>query len=418
MANFSKYLGKDERVLNSIDMKDETIWSQNNAIAAEFKSWTTLVLTNKRFFSLNKRRLSMREFRLEDVVSTGWIHRPQWGRILWAILYFIIAAFIFIFSRRAGNFISETADSLTSFAGAGDGIITAGQAALYVVLIGCIFLFFGLLNLASYFYAKRTTFLMTTKDGHEYTFLLRGRSNRIDEFRMAVQDAKDLYIEENENRYFDKMRSVLFDQSNYEYALNNARPKHERLSEAEALKLESEKNILLNGSKNKQLPTADAPMLAESDKKMLAEVDDVLLLDSDGTLLLDVVKPYQLGDGKSDQSQTLQLKSSSSLADSTLKLKATDVLEKIGFEVSVIEEGDADLLLCRNNLRYIAIVDESSSNITQQQIDKVVYVKNHYKTDFGLLVSLGDLTHEVKEYAESCHVKIIPIIKTEEVNQL
>ncbi|MCL2141510.1 MAG: restriction endonuclease, partial [Methanimicrococcus sp.] len=317
-------------------------------------------------------------------------------------------------------------DSLLSFTG--EDIVTASQASFCFIVIGCLFLLVGFLNIASYFYAKRTTFLMTTKDGREYNFLLRGRSSQIDDFRLAVQDAKDLYIEENENRYFDKMRSVLFDQSNYEYALNNARPKQENLSGSKPLNLKSDEKTLLGDSKNKQLPDqknrlsgTEATMLSDSDTKLLSEADDVLLLDSDGTLLLDIVNPYQLGDGKGDQtqdqSQNLQLKSSPSLADSTLRLKATDLFEKIGFEVSLIEEDEADLLLYRNNFRYIAIVDESGSSITQQHIDKVVYAKDHYKTDFGLLISLGELTNEIKEYADSRHVKIIHIIKTEELNQ-
>jgi hypothetical protein len=436
MANFSKYLGKDERVLNSIDMKDETIWTQNNVVAAEFKSWTTLVITNKRFFSLNNRRLSMREFRLEDVVSTGWVYRPQWGRLLWAAFYCLIGVSVLILSSRIGNII---VDNLLSLVGAAS-TITLSQVTLFVIAIGILCLLFGILHLFAYFYSKRTTFMMTTKDGREHVFLLRGRSRQIDEFRMAVQDAKDLYIEENENRYFDKMRTALFDQSNYEYALNNARPKENALPKSKTAELDAQKEeylireqkaSALNASKNKNKELPD-----ETTKKLGSGAS--MFLDSDGTLLLETGGAHQLGEGGvlqleeggahqlgaggahqlgEGEPQPLQLKSSASLAESTLRLKAMDLFEKMGFEATLIEEDDADLLLLKDDLRYAVVMDANDDDITKEEIEKAAHAKTHYKTDLGVLISMGGFTDEIKEYADKCHVKIIRIQRKEDLEQ-
>ncbi|MDR0768257.1 MAG: hypothetical protein LBE57_07565, partial [Methanosarcinales archaeon] len=328
MANFSKYLGKEERVLNSIDMKDETVWSQNNVIAAEYKSWTTLVLTNKRLFSLNKRKLSMREFRLEDVVSTGWIYRPQWGRILWGITFLIAAALLFIFSGA----MVQYAVQLTGYIGIELGADVITGMSWFIWITALLLVLLAINDFVTYFLKKRTTFSMTTKDGREYLFLLRGRRNHIDEFRMAVQDARDLYIEETENRYFDKMRTVLFDQSNYEYALNNAQAtgagipvgesKTEKLKREEYL-LWERKNAKLGGAPERDQIGAGGQNLLQA---------NTMQLNDDGTLLLEAGGEHLL-------------KSSADLTVAPLAAKAADLFEQMGFEVSKLSATNADMLL-------------------------------------------------------------------------
>jgi len=399
MANFSKYLGKDERVLNSIDMKDETVWAQNNVAAAEYKSWTTLIVTNKRFFSVSKRKLSMREFRLEDVVSTGWVYRPQWGKIIWGAIFLILSVLIYIASGTIANIFQVSS---------ADAAIIKTGIEIIAALVGVI----AIVILASYFLLKRTTFTVTTKDGREYRFLLRGRRGHIDEFRMTIQDAKDLYIEETENRYFDKMRTVLFDQSNYEYALNN--PKPVGIEAKEPPKLQKEENFMLWERKNAQI--------GESETKMLAET--TMLLNNDGTLQLSTDSAYQLtadsayllenGGNKNTEDGDAGLKSSEISAGGSLVDKASDLFNQMGFEVSEINTEDADLLLLKDRLRYIVLVDKNDETvITQSQIEKTIQSKNRYKTDFGLLISGGDLSTEIQEYANGNNVKIIYIRKAE-----
>jgi len=401
MTNFSKYLGKDERVLNSIDMKDETVWAQNNVAAAEYKSWTTLVVTNKRFFSVSKRKLSMREFRLEDVVSTGWVYLPQWGKIIWGIIYLILSALIYLSAGTITGMIPVSS-------------IDAIDAATIKFGLEIIAICFGLISIlvfATYFLLKRTTFTVTTKDGREYRFLLRGRRRHIDEFRMIVQDAKDLYIEETENRYFDKMRTVLFDQSNYEHALNN--PKADGIEANEQPKLQKEEDLMLWERKNAQLSGNDAKMISET----------TMSLTSDGTLQLNTVGAYQLTADKtylvgsengSESRKGDPLKSSEISAGGSLTEKASDLFEQIGFEVSVLNAEDADLLLFKDNLRYIVLVDKKEEpEITVPHIDKAIQSKNRYKTDFGIYISGGDLPGNVQEHAGKNNIKIIYIKKAE-----
>ena len=401
MTNFSKYLGKDERVLNSIDMKDETVWAQNNVAAAEYKSWTTLVVTNKRFFSVSKRKLSMREFRLEDVVSTGWVYLPQWGKIIWGIIYLILSALIYLSAGTITGMIPVSS-------------IDAIDAATIKFGLEIIAICFGLISIlvfATYFLLKRTTFTVTTKDGREYRFLLRGRRRHIDEFRMIVQDAKDLYIEETENRYFDKMRTVLFDQSNYEHALNN--PKADGIEANEQPKLQKEEDLMLWERKNAQISGNDAKMISET----------TMSLTSDGTLQLNTVGAYQLTADKtylsgsengSESKKGDPLKSSEISAGGSLTEKASDLFEQIGFEVSVLNAEDADLLLFKDNLRYIVLVDKKEEpEITVPHIDKAIQSKNRYKTDFGIYISGGDLPGNVQEHAGKNNIKIIYIKKAE-----
>lgn len=410
MANFSRYLGKEERVLNSIDMKDETVWSQNNVAASEYKSWTTLVLTNKRLFSLNKRKLSMREFRLEDIVSTGWTYRPQWGKILWGFIFLIAAALVYINAGTIGYYLAQY--SAIYFGTHSDGATVAmlTQWAVYgAIILGIL----ALISLFSYFILKRTTFSMTTKDGREYKFLLRGRQNQIDDFRMAVQDARDLYIEETENRYFDKMRTVLFDQSNYEYALNNAQMSGMPVGEAEQERLKREEYLLWE-RKNAKLSGAEQGLLPET----------TMQLNSDGTLQLDAGGAYQLtaddayllngGAAALPGAQNQQrLKSAAGLDQAPLAAKAADLFEQMGFEVSKLSADDADLLLYKDNLRYAVVADaDEFGSITRGKIDRVIEAKNHYKTDFGLFISGADMSDEIQQYANRNNVKIIYIRKT------
>jgi hypothetical protein len=398
MTNFSKYLGKDERVLNSIDMKDETVWAQNNLAASEYKSWTTLVVTNKRFFSVSKRKLSMKEFRLEDVVSTGWVYHPQWGKIIWGIIYLILSALIYISAGTITDMLPiSSVDAETIKLG----------LEIIAICIGLI----SILVFATYFLLKRTTFTVTTKDGKEYKFLLRGRRRHIDEFRMTIQDAKDLYIEETENRYFDKMRTVLFDQSNYEHALNN--PKDVGIEANEQPKLQKEENLMIWERKNAQISGNDAKMISET----------TMSLASDGTLQLNTVGAYQLTADKTYLSESENgsesrkgdpLKSSEISAGGSLTEKASDLFEQIGFEVSVLNAEDADLLLFKDNLRYIVLVDKKEEpEITFPHIDKAIQSKNRYKTDFGIYISGGDLPGNVQEHAGKNNIKIIYIKKAE-----
>ena len=399
MANFSKYLGKDERVLNSIDMKDETIWTSNNAAAAEYKSWTTLVITNKRLFSLNKRKLNMKEFRLEDIVSTGWTYHPQWGKIIWGILFLIASAVVALSSFRVGAGLAEIIESVGISA-------DAGTLSICVLGIACILAFFAIMNFVVYFFLKRTTLSMTTKDGREYRFLLRGRSFQIDEFRMAVQDAKDLYIEESENRYFDKMRTVLFDQSNYEYALNNARPK-EAVAAPETKQLSGE-DYMMWERKNVKLSGA-------SEQILLPEI--VMQLNSDGTLQLDDGSGNRLTAGQKQLSSGDAQSPDSDIgnaAEIPLSVKAADLFGQMGFEVTGLSGVDADFLLFRDNLRYVAVVDEAEFDpITTDKISKAIEAKNRYKTDIGLFISAGDLPENVQEHANQNGIKIVYIKKAE-----
>jgi len=406
MANFSKYLGKDERVLNSIDMKDENVWANNNAVASEYKSWSTLVVTNKRFFSISRRKLSMREVRLEDIVSTGWIYRPQWGKILWGIIFLIASLLVYININAIGYYVSQYgAIYLGTHTDAGV-VEMLTQWAFYGSIILAIL---SIICFLSYFLLKRTTLRMTTKDGREYMFLLRGRRRQIDDFRMTVQDAKDLYLEETENRYFDKMRSVLFDQSNYEYALNNSKPVGIEAKEPPKL---AKDEYMLWERKNAQIGESETKMLAET--TMLLNDDGTLQLSTDSAYQLTADRSYLLGSGGNAEEGDDGLKSSEISAGGSLVEKASDLFNQMGFEVSEINAEDADLLLFKDQLRYVVLVDKTNESvITQSQIEKTIQSKNRYKTDFGLLISGGDLSKEIQEYANGNNIKIIYIRKAE-----
>lgn len=451
MANFSKYLGKDERVLNAIDMKDETVWANNNVAAAEYKSWTTLVITNKRLFSLNKRKLSMREFRLEDIVSTGWTYRPQWGKILWGVLYLIAAVLIYINAEAIGYNAAYYGSQFLTIAYSPETAVMLTQWATYTAVL---LILLAAVSIFSYFLLKRTTLRMSTRDGREYMFLLRGRRNQIDDFRMAVQDAKDLYVEETENRYFDKMRTVLFDQSNYEYALNNAQPTGTPVGEPDTEKLKKEEYLLwerknaklnnaperkqiggipenllpettmrLNSDGTLQLEAGGAYQLTDDGHFLLDESGNYLLnskenylLNSDGTYQLNPdgtrrLNPAVLDELSAESVQTL--KSSTDLNNDSLFVKAADLFEQMGFETSKLNDGIADLLLYKDHVRYVVVIDEEGNAITDNQIQKAIQAKNHYKTDLGLFISAGDLTDEIQEYANKNGVKIVYIRKAE-----
>ena len=398
MADFSKYLGKEERVLNSIDMKDETIWSQNNnVVTSEYKSWTTLVVTNKRLFSLSKRKLSMREFRLEDIVSTGWVYRPQLGKIVWGIFYLILAALVFAVSGAIGS-INPIVPHLVQFIDSLGLSVGADILTLVFVALALLIVVFAIMEFISYLLFKRTTLTISTKDGREYKFLLRGRRNHIDDFRMAIQDARDLYIEETENRYFDKMRTVLFEQSNYEYALNKkAGATPVGGSETEKLKREE---YLLWERKNAQLSgTPEREQIGMGGQNLLPASS--MQLNEDGTLMLESGGEYLL-------------KSSDDLSVAPLAAKAADLFEQMGFEVSKLSVVGADMLLYKDNLRYIVVVDKDEFGaITNEKIQKAIDAKNTHQTDFGLFISAGDMTNEIQEYANSNDVKIVYIKKTE-----
>lgn len=452
MANFSKYLGKEERVLNSIDMKDETVWANNNVAASEYKSWTTLVVTNKRLFSLNKRRLNMREFRLEDIVSTGWTYRPQWGKILWAIVFLILAALIYINADAIGYYTAQIGALYFGMHTDAEIVVMLTQWSVYGAIILVIL---AIISVFSYFLLKRTTLRMTTKDGREYMFLLRGRRSQIDDFRMAVQDAKDLYLEETENRYFDKMRTVLFDQSNYEYALNNARqtgtpvgePDQEKLKKEEYL-LWERKNATLSGApEREQISGVPQNMLPETTMRLNSDgtlqleaggayqltEDGHFLLDDNGNYLLESKENYLLNPDGSYQlnpdgtrrlnpdaiqqlsaGSTQNLKSAADLDESPLSVKAADLFNQMGFEVSKLTGEEADLLLYKDNLRYIVVIDnEDGGVITSRKIEKAIEAKNHYRTDFGLFISAGDLSDEIQQYANKNNIKIIYIRKAD-----
>jgi Restriction endonuclease. len=412
MANFSKYLGKEERVLNSIDMKDETVWANNNAAASEYKSWTTLVITNKRLFSLSRRKLSMKEFRLEDIVSSGWTYRPQWGKILWGLVFLIAAILVYINIDAIGYYTAQLGAIYFGTHTDPDVVAMLTSWAFYGSIILAIL---SIICFFSYFLLKRTTLRMTTKDGREYMFLLRGRRQQIDDFRMAVQDAKDLYIEETENRYFDKMRTVLFDQSNYEYALKNAQATEMPISESETEKLKKEEYMLWERKNAKLSAAAKAEQIGASEQYLLPEI--VMQLNSDGTLQLTdsgsdkfaLNEQKQLGSGASSQ-----LEFTSKLIEAPLSAKTADLFEQMGFEVSILTATDADLLLYKDNVRYVVIADEDEFGpITEEKIEKAIHAKHQYKTDIGLLVSAGDLTDEIQEYANQNNIKIVYIKKAE-----
>lgn len=419
MANFSKYLGKEERVLNFIDMKDETVWTQNNMAAAEFKSWTSLVVTNKRLFSINKRKLYMKEFRLEDIVSTGWIYRPQWGNIIWAAIFLVLAVLTCLIARPTARYLANFASDLF---GASADVATVSQLTWGIVGLAFLFGLAAIINIGSYYLLKRTTMTISTKDGKEYKFLLRGRRRQIDDFRMALQDAKDLYIEENENRYFDKMRTVLFDQSNYEHALNNARPAGVPIEEQRAPKLDGG-GYMLYERKSAQISGNSNTQIGQDGTKMLSGA--TMQLNSDGTLQLGAGSAYQLTaddkymlkDGGSQPNQedfAEQLKSSDNLKEAPLLEKVADLFNRMDFDVSLLNAQDADLLLYKDNLRYIVVVDENqNSAVTPEKIERIAQAKNKYKTDFGLLISGGDLTHEIQDYANKNNIKIIYVQKAE-----
>ena len=260
---------------------------------------------------------------------------------------------------------------------------------------------------------------VSTKDGKEYKFLLRGRRQHIDEFRMALQDAKDLYLEETENRYFDKMRTVLFDQSNYEYALNSARLAGTPIAEPQAPKLDDggkymlyeRKNAYIGGSGNMQIGADDAKMLPEATMRLHA--DGTLQLGAGGAYQLTADDKYLLkgaDDWTIPKDIEMPLTSSSYLAEAPLSEKAADLFEQMGFEVSLLHMGDADMLLYKDNLRYIVVVDgDQNGAITTSKIERVVQAKNRYKTDFGLFISGGDLTPEIQADANKNNVKIISI---------
>ena len=424
MVNFSKYLGKEERVLNFIDMKDETVWSENNMAAAEFKSWTTLVITNKRLFSVSTRSLYMKEFRLEDIVSTGWIYRPMWGKIMWAVFFMVLAALTAISTGTIVQFLVSVFEYLDVPADPA----TASFLTYGVICLAALFGLLAILTFISYFHLKRTTMSVSTKDGKEYMFLLRGRRRNIDEFRMAIQDAKDLYLEETENRYFDKMRTVLFDQSNYEYALNNARPNATPVGEPAAPKLDGG-NYMLFERKNAQINGGgNAGLLPETTMRL--NPDGTLMMGAGSAYQLTADDKYLLNDGQGGGQNggqtggqtgggrtfgaTEQLTSSEHLVEAPLFEKAADLFKQMGFDVSKLNEGDADLLLYKDNLRYIVVVDgNQNSAVTPSKIDSVVQAKNLYKTDFGLFISSGDLTPEVQDYANKNDVKVIYIQKAE-----
>ncbi|WNY24756.1 restriction endonuclease [Methanolapillus millepedarum] len=365
MADFSKYLGKEERVLNSIDMKDETIFATNNPAAAEWKSWTTLVLTNKRFFSLNKKKLSMREFRLEDVVSTGWVYHPQWGRIIGAVINIILAAVILYFAQSSVDSLVNYLTGVYAY----DDISSYSQYIVYFFyFIAALLLIGAVLDIIAYFLYKRTTFLMTTKDGKEYRFLLRGRGSQIDDFRMAVQDAKDLYLEETENRYFDKMRSVLFNQSNYEYALNNQAPEYKtQLSGDKTQKIDN-KTKSVEGSKNGQIEAAEIK---------------------------------QLG-GKAD--------------DFMSQVKV--VFTELGFDITTLQNGKgADLILTGEGLKYAVAVESRDRVVTTDDVTEIIQARDFNRCDFGMLVVEGDVSADVRNFAQLNNIKIIGLNDTDEIRK-
>ena len=421
MANFSKYLGKEERVLNSIDMKDESVWAGNNMVASEYKSWTTLVVTNKRLFSLSRRKLNMKEFRLEDIVSTGWTYRPQWGKVLWGFAFLIAALLIYINIDAIGYYAAQIG---AIYFGTHTDAEVVAMLTLWALFSSLIFGMLAIICFFSYFLLKRTTLRMTTKDGREYMFLIRGRRGQIDEFRMAVQDAKDLYFEETENRYFDKMRTVLFDQSNYEYALNNAKAaeavetsESEKLSreDREAYVLWERQNAKLSGANAKaELGGSNSKGIGGNNQFLLPEI--VMQLNSDGTLQLEDGNGNLLtsGDGHLLTSGGNNLLDSGAAAEIALSSKAADLLSQMGFEVSELTGTDADFLLFRDNVRYVAVVDETEFDpITIDKISKVIEAKNRYKTDIGLFISAGDLTEEVQGHANQNGIKIVYIKKVE-----
>ncbi|MDV0447187.1 hypothetical protein MsAg5_10660 [Methanosarcinaceae archaeon Ag5] len=361
MADFSKYLGKEERVLNSIDMKDETIFATNNPAAAEWKSWTTLVLTNKRFFSLNKKRLSMREFRLEDVVSTGWVYHPQWGRIIGAVINVVLAAIILYFAQGA-------VDSLVNYLVGVYAYYDISSYSQYIVyflyFIAALLLIGALIDVIAYFLYKRTTFLMTTKDGKEYKFLLRGRGSQIDDFRMAVQDAKDLYLEETENRYFDKMRSVLFNQSNYEYALNNQSPEQKTQLPGDKTQRIENKTKTIDGSKTGQIEAAEI-------KQLGGQADDFM---------------------------------------SQVKV----VFAELGFDITTLQNGKgADLILTGEGLRYAVSVESRDRIVTADDVTEIVQARDFNRCDFGIIVAEGDVSTDVRNFAQQNGIKIIGLNDTD-----
>ncbi|WNY27147.1 restriction endonuclease [Methanolapillus ohkumae] len=368
MADFSKYLGKEERVLNSVDMKDESLYTSNNPAAAEWKSWTTLVLTNKRFFSLSKRGLSMREFRLEDVVSTGWVYHPQWGRLVGMFLNLIIAAVLLYFTPAL-------VDSLSSFL-VGNYSIDASEIVFYVdivryfiYIIAALLILGALYDIFAYFFYKRTTFMMSTKDGKEYRFLLRGRRSQMDEFRMSVQDAKDLYLEETENRYFDKMRSVLFNQSNYEFALNNAA---------------SQQKSQLSGDSTQRIGGNNAKTISGSSAKSI---------DGGKTGQISASEVKQLGGEAGDFMSQVKV-----------------VFTELGFDITTLQNGKgADMILSGDGQRYAASVIGKERVVTTTDVLEIAEARDFNRCDFGVLVSEGDVSADVRHFAEQKGIKIIDL---------
>lgn len=254
--DFSEYLGKDERVLNAIDMQDETVWKKGDRVSAEYKSRMTMVVTNKRLFSLNKKKLSMLEIRHEDIVTTGWEYHPVWGELVKAGISLVIAGVVFASTGIVSSYIYNTFADFQAV-----GFFTERNIMIFIGLIGLFFLLMTAIYVFNYFYRKRSTLLLSARDGKEYRFLLRGTSSEIDAFRLSVQKAKDLFLEEKEMRYFNNMNKVMINQVNYRKALEQQEREKPARGERVNYMPDSNDPALGGGNDRDRLPGKEQPFL-------------------------------------------------------------------------------------------------------------------------------------------------------------
>lgn len=267
MPDFSKYLGNDEKVLNAINMKDVTLWKDKADKTARKKSWMTLVVTNKRLFMISKKKIKFTEIRHEEIVATGWEYKSNTSEIIRSALSFILGIIIIALGLFKRVEIFEALSPHISE-------LTQNHVIFAVLGVGTLFFLLGIFHILMYFSLRRTTLTISAKNGRDYKFLLRGKRNKIDEFRLSLQNAKDLSIEESENKYFTKMNTVLMNQMNYQKALyEQEREKNEMLMKKELEKIEQEKREYID-AKARISETRKDKMLEEAEYSGIIELDN------------------------------------------------------------------------------------------------------------------------------------------------
>lgn len=266
MADFSKYLGNNENVLNAIDMKDESLWQEKNDGTSGWKSWMTLVVTNKRLFMINKRKYKFMELRHDDIVATGWEFKPNHGELVRCLFALALSVVAFVSIPWTYPFAVKTLKSLSI-------AFEAYHVFIGLAGIGFFFLLMALFHLFMYYMFRRTILTVSARDGKDYRFLLRGRRQRIDDFRLSLQNAKDLSIEEKENLYFTKMNTVLINQANYQKSLmDEERQKNEKLIQQhiDALNKAEKSYIEATGKDTEtyELPNQEQQLLEQSNPSL------------------------------------------------------------------------------------------------------------------------------------------------------